>query len=273
VRIISKFRDYYDGVAANTPEDRPLYVRQPHERRIPYGDYAGRGRFATVLDALDAVPRWSEDRRPSRVEIIAFCGKLYPRFQIENQWYGSVPEFFAAVEAGTSARETIQVSGPAKVLKAHQRAVKRLRKAKLRDWTGQLVFNEEGWAAWEQQHGSRDVPVESFLFVGAPVFSVHKSARRHWNAQEERYEDVGYHLTANPALSTLGFGAVMGAQTVYQELSMFLGNQMAVQEDPDAVPKTEHTDLRFDDRSFREVAPGQRKARRKANKARKRGET
>lgn len=81
-------------------------------------------------------------------------------------------------------------------------------------------------------------------------------------------------IATNPRLADLGFQRVMDPFTCFQEIEMFLGNQLA---QTDLAPHRVGSDdviarqKGFDEQSFRTAAPGHKKENRARNRARKRG--
>jgi len=113
-----------------------------------------------------------------------------------------------------------------------------------------------------------EISMEAFRQIGAPTYAF---TFEHFY----RHNAVSIDAVANVRLASFGIQSEMDAFTAYQEISMALN---ILQDNNDPNPRVVGGDeviLRqkgFDEQSFRNAAPSERKARRKANRARKRGE-
>lgn len=109
------------------------------------------------------------------------------------------------------------------------------------------------------------VPENWLLEVGVPCIVVPTISS---------YRKTSHPIVLNPRLATLGIDKRLDPFSCFQEIAMFLGQKLAVE---DRASRTVGDDRviaaskGFDDQSFRTAAPGKKKENRKANKARKKG--
>jgi hypothetical protein len=225
MKIVSSFHDYYDGVQATDMDRTPLYLRTyaqyPREERAKT--------YTAVALRIPSIPgnldgRWSATQ--PNVGCLAFCGKRYPF------WMVGETHCYSLAQVTTATRKEIQELKGEDDLQPWQRDY--LKKLKKRldllaethheppnkysaDWG---TLNVGTWEAWQEHMKSHTIMKDDiFLHEKAPVIAVYSD----W-------------VEINPNLRKMGFQAVMDPYTAYQELSMFLGNNMAQQLDP--IPKT-----------------------------------
>jgi hypothetical protein len=102
-----------------------------------------------------------------------------------------------------------------------------------------------------------------FQDLGVPVFLVIPTSR--YGAREKN------QLILNPKLENIGVPQFIDSYTAYQELSMYVGGVLTTEKEivkitDDKILAAKHG---YDKHSFRQVAPGEKKARRKLNRERK----
>jgi len=291
MRIIDKRGrfDYYDGVQAYGVDTDLRYVRLVRnylakDAPIRAGEICRRARpphprvfpWVSELDLLEpTVPRCSE-------VVIGFCGRLYYGLRIKGrvcytaedvprairQWANEEAERRAVgwrrVQAGIKDQLWTFERKPAS-LPAH--AVREGRDT--RPWCRELMEAE--------LPGCQGVEIgsEPFAALDTPVFSIFRVSCGSGASADLRLAipPVGaYVVQANPRLAALDFQRQVPASTAYQEIAMYVGGVLpkrgpAVQEISDAIMRDEKG---FDAQSFKNVSPGERKARRRENKQRKR---
>lgn len=266
MRIITNFKDYYDGAAAIYRDDRPLYRRLTEVIRIKLDRRRDLAPLQPLLEVLHSMPYCRElegGRRTPLCHLVAFCGRFYPVYAISGVGYPSVNAFIDTVTAGRAGDSAGRGGADSEryVVELQARYARIISEEEACDppgWAGlRRPFNTKAWARWEQKHVDRTVPIDLFRHFDTPVFSVSQ-------------DEGAVVVTVNPCLADLGFMKVVVPFDTAQELDMFLGNQLARQEDPAQLSDELRRDAAgFNDRSFKEDSPG-RKANRRANKARKR---
>jgi hypothetical protein len=280
MRIVSNFKDYYDGL--QDPEDTLVW------RRF----MKGHGEIPKVLKSA-----WQTMPMPGTTDrsfngylnryIIAFCGRYYPIYKFfmhanyseysdsgiescpADGFYTNPTDLVRAIEALPEKSHSKSYDERVRDLKKRF-APRKKRKYDEYEWgetrgyrklTTTLFWSKAGWDRWQLKHKNNTISDDVFRELDAPAFVI-------WC---EKY-DKGFEIRCNPCLNEYGFAKILDPYQAYQELDMYLGNQLAKQEDP--VPHRTQELIRdahgFDDKSFKQIQPGMKKARRKANRERKR---
>lgn len=279
MRIISSFKDYYDGLCPATREETPVYLRRTAEHDTIAG--------ADPVFALATMMPRAPMNLDLRSVIVLFCGRAYPYWL---RTIGRRPraitdpgDILAALDQGTwfapagenrgdtmDAERRNQEMGrslandfaryllptrSSRSLRAVHPAFARLTPPGV---DTVYAFCPAGIAAFLQRFHRFPVPLAVHTYFDSPVIALVRS-------------ETGGHrwtLAVNPCLRDLGFASVLGAPTTAQEIDVYLGNEMARQVDP--VP--ERTDALiahahgFGMESFRNIPPGLKKLRRRQRK-------
>ncbi len=212
MRIISKFKDYYDSVQAYGIDSRPVYVRNTEKIKCHDRDNEFK-KHVTILDHIrEEMPRYERCSC-----LIAFCGIAYPFYQrYETSCYdieqlikyyqkdGGLHHQFGKKEIAHLSSEPEQ---------------KKCRKLGSY-WLGKRptyygALNRTTWRLYKQE-ATLTVPDSVFMYFKAPIIL--------------RTE---YELILNPRLNQYNFMTQVDPYTAYQELSMYIGNNLATQMDPD----------------------------------------
>lgn len=232
MRIISNFRDYYDSALCYGADPNLLYVRteQVFKRDLYSRDVKKyfpddmddilRPVFSLLTKMPEEITLSSKRfRKNFKIEItskiIGFCGILYPAMEIEDVTYYS-PQ---------SIIETL----PDKVLDSVYMTREKLE---------ELINTKEPWGfgmgwgynllsskSWEKL--TLDISSRKYddVFVGlkSPIFRFEKLVGARF-----------YQLTLNPCLKKDLFQKIKIPTDCFQEISMYVGNQLVTQEDPKA---------------------------------------
>jgi len=283
MKLITDFKDFYDVGRASDFEPTPVFERKQVEEIINTGDkrrWASLGAFAEPrlgnANRVDRVP-WHQNfdhnsySKVTRVWL-AFCGHLYFWYKWDGILFSSIAELRTYVRAKPPKHK-------------HDPDYDRV------DWRRIClleIFDEfdgrnprSPWSsppptdkAWEASGlGREPLPAELFRQEGAPYFRWGSDLRDY--ATSHVPDADGYVLTKNPSLAKLGLTRKWDALETWQQIDQYLGNEMVTQFDPnsartDELARDYHG---FDDKSFKNTAPGARKENRRRNKAEKRGET
>lgn len=263
MRLISRFHDYYDGCQRADREPTPVWTRELSMRVVRDGQLReiaelgapGRAvREAQITHGLSLCPT-----------LVAVAGQAWTLYTARAWMVPSSPtdlDAFVpywtveAIVAGCRAAHDVRYGGRPPARRSRSDNVSDLDR-----WTESPQVgvhpNDPGRARmWLGQ--TFEVPAEIHRRLGAPVFLL-----RHAQQVAEHVIQV----FTNPPLRGLGFSAVLDVPSIWQKIDTYLGNEMAVQVDPlplsDELRRDAHG---FDDTSFKQPAPGERKARRAARR-------
>jgi len=246
MRIISKFRDYYDCVQAHGQDRGLKYVRNEDEEKIGY-----RWPFPSVM-TFNSNPTWLKQN------IIGFCGKLYPCLHVAYTNYElarhSCREHatWKTEEYPTAFCFTLDEVDEFVNANYKKRDIEVYYEGKKHDYwrrsgVRQLHLKEffEKMEQEADKHQKRFEEHLSPIFVASLVGSVHRA----WEPATTKYEQK---IDWNASLREFEFMRIKDPYTAYQELSMYLGN-MAFPNKP--IPKIDDKTMAeikgFDKFSFR----------------------
>lgn len=226
MRIVSKFKDYYDSVGALDSELKPLYIRKTQVIEKHY--VPTQGLEENIWRRSYMYRPWPHKYNgdgPTQHDI-AFCGKSYAIIEHAGNFYTSVKDLHRAVMA--------------------------YKKDQLNADSWMLWAQKQNWRYLDFEYQIKPMKTEVFLRLGTPVFV---------NTNTQNPQTI-----LNPCLADLGFQKLVHPYNAYQELDMFLSNQMAQQVDPvpcrtDDLIRDQHG---FDKHSFRTSSPGKKRKRKKS---------
>ena len=201
MRIISAFKDYYDGVQRHVYNEYPQYIRETREIR-------GRWEFPTL-------PRRTIMRTNFTPYIIGFCGEIYPMIQtVHFNGNETVREFCYNIDNVDNAVKSILVKHSDYqdyiLGKTWNKTAFSKTRRHIINWFGECnqlkncthLFN---------------IPNLEHIHIHSPVFIV--KASRFLNMNDE----TSIKFTYNPPLSPMKFYRIFDSYSAYQELSMYLG--------------------------------------------------
>jgi hypothetical protein len=224
VRIVSRFKDFYDGVRALDREDTPLYVRDTQRIDLATLSIAQHRALFAQLG-----PLWGERVVPpdprmvpnaERV-VVGFCGQVFSGYLVCGEICWSLSDVEAAVLRHLPQRTQ------------HEHVIAELRSTRV--WSyGRL--NVAAWTRHVEQRPARIAPAP-FLALRAPIIVVTDSV-----------------VVVNPSLREYHFAKHLDPYAAWQELSMYLGNTLLLDAQPPPRPIDDtlraHTHG-FDKSSFR----------------------
>lgn len=263
--IISKFKDYYDGVAGQVGIDKKIiYHRETKEIGLNRNDMfeiehnlPQRNVYTHRLSRNSQyVTKEDPDYKPI---FVCFCGKLYVGYRFiwleqNNFNYDEVIEFiydketiFKRIEKNLTQKNYFNQSRDIK---------KKIAK-----------FNED----FDRLDGSNALS-KYFIQYDTPIFTFSKQD----TLGGYHYYDIRNKakvLTLNPNLTEFGFFKKFDPFTAFQELSMYIGGVLTNPETNMVEIDEEYRMLQrgLDKTSFRQQAPGKKKENRRQNKLKKRG--
>lgn len=274
MRIISKFKDYYDGVQSYGHGDDLTFVR--NQRVIPF--FTKDKEEQSLIKSLKGLgslnmpkpPNFGSSNSSSTTFIIAFCGKKYMGYKIEGNVYYSLTSFFDAVDAGTSysnidcISEDLDIKIKEERLKKHRDFVKQARSYDEVGYSDFRRFNKKFPLLGHESYRFTELCWNTWAKNNKEPSKVPESTFRNANTPIIVYEE-GKRYILNPALKDYEFGKIMDPYTAYQEIDMYLGNNMVDQFDP----SVNRTDIEIrdskgmDDWSFKTPSPGNKSRKQK----------
>ncbi len=290
MKIASKFKDYYDGLQDPTDtlvyrrveeelEVRPkglnkivdIYNRMPGNPEAHIGSWYYR-RFTTDQEAIEL----DGFLRPS---LIICCGKLYPSYKLNLEYninshldkarivkvYENLIEAYESILDLPDRTEDKAFDDKLKLAKNAARfraSDKENGSSNHRGYTDAWRPNPKGWLGFRKETQEFRVEDQVFRELNCPLFMLSLKLGK-------------VVVTLNPKLSDTSMPKIIPAWNIYQELDMFLGNNMAKQEErgftgSDEIRRDQHG---FDEWSFKQYTPGQKKLKRKANKLKKKNKS
>lgn len=294
MRIIDKRSrtDYYDGVRAYGIDEALRYVRL--QRDMPWGDAPRTVRAAYTAGMPRSEPRLAggshsggvflRDAGGDRYTLIGFCGRLYVVYVVCGMGCFSADDVERAIhEAGTRLAEHAERLAhwerAADTRKTAAALIERFNEPPSRaKWSTDLCWGNRRMCrevadTWLPTLQGVEFGSGPFVDLDTPVFSVFNDDRDRCGLGPRRVGRVGgIVVRVNPLLSSYRFQALMDPVTAYQEIAMYVGGVLPKPGPPmvtisDDIMRDEKG---FDEQSFRNVTPGERKARRRANREAKR---
>lgn len=228
MRIISNFHDYYDSVLTHGIDPNLLYIRKEQECRFWLNIGLNRQQeipkevssniykiFEPLRIILNEIPKRIvygkkfNDEILITSKIIGFCGKIHLCMEIDDINY-----FNPQMIVSKYPQELLDK------LNIKRTFLKELLDVPHSKWSDRLTY--EGWKEltekWEN-HTYDSV----FIEIGQPIFVIQKHGYR-YNSNER--------IILNPNLRKQNFQIIKSPSEAFQEISMYLGNQLVMIKDP-----------------------------------------
>lgn len=271
MRIISDFKDYYDTVLGFGSEPNLVYLRKTmvfettarlHDREEDIPQHI-RQAFRAPLKFLRQLPCVVQNREPypMRVlkipitkKIVGFCGVLFALLETNGVVVDSVDRIIPHLsdeylrEFGTNLKEASALL---------------LKKSQKLHWYSSALAQPLNCQSWDRVvdkfSGMRFDEV--FIAAGVPVFKLE------YTVNHDSCDCGVFRCTLNPPLRTEFFQKIKPPAVAFQEISMYVGNQLTRQMDPiSAVPDDIMRDEKgFDEWSFRRHREESKKNRKAKN--------
>lgn len=234
MKIISDFKDYYDTACVYGIDPSIKYVRKSviedvDMRRTGSDSYSSelaekiREAMQLFLDIPSSVnlSGYKFGTNDWGKVLIGFCGKLYPAVEVNGKFFYDYDSFLSA--AIEYIRKVIEPNNSRKE-ENFLKSIEEKFDPKY-PWRNN-VFSKDRWNTVKEKCNQ---PFHDlFIKAGCPIFSITKEV---FNAQYIRT------ITINPKLSDYNFFSVVPANEAFQNISMYLGNELATQIDPtDTIP-------------------------------------
>lgn len=194
MRIISKFKDYYDGPSYSSPQDDLVYIRK--QKKLEFNK--------NILDDNSTYCYQS-------IYYIGFCGKIYPTYSFSTSI--DVLNFFYSTEEMLKYIDDNFDEHDAEFIK-HGYCYRKWRKSKRYYWWPD--FNKVK-KAFRSDAIDQVNKLNIFEKYNVPIFSIHLYRNK-------------TELILNCNLSEVQFFRKFNTFRTYQEISMYLGNGRAARE-------------------------------------------
>jgi hypothetical protein len=223
MKIVSDFHDYYDVVRQYGVDPKLLYIRKTQELE----EYVGPADLTPLKILLERIPHQVEGIN-TRFErgLIAFCGRAHPFLRCRGSICYTTEHLVAALRKRTTAYD-VNISDDPKV-RGHlikqiisPSSPKQGRHRK--HWVPMPPYlTAESWS--HLLHSNLGIPDELHRALDCPVLLF-----------GDWYMNYRYRYTfiLNPRLNKWEFFRAVGPVEAYQKLSMYVGNNLVHQRDPE----------------------------------------
>lgn len=220
MKIVSKYKDYYDGIQSMGFDKSIVYVRHETVKSVKkpksYKSYLQNSEDTLELDRINLE---TGDYKPNQEHIdcseleVGFCGKLYPAIifkHIKNEKEIGKKVFYST---GSVLNYIKQLKKNYKSLyyrcSFYNYYLDEPTTKFLDDYFEQKKYDNT-YESWFQEF---ETPI--FIFTSDP-----DQTKRNWNIK--RNEDILY-IISNPILKEIEFYRIKDNYSAFQELSQFLG--------------------------------------------------
>jgi len=267
MRIISKFRDYYDTVQGYGIDKSIVFLRKHYNEPLKYKEFnselnRGREIWQDDRDNLLVLNHSSWNREYEinfESGLIGFCGKVYPVgiIQYFEKPFDSLTE--SKHQAVYSSDEIISFLKKIKAKKALNKFLKKLENKKY-NWFNKKTFSKEIADVFFSKMGNSDY-IKIFLNHKTPIFYVRiiGDANIKYHTDVQLKED---EILINPVLQEFNFYKIFDPYTAFQEISMFISGVLGVGTPETTTISDEDMKYKkgFDDWSFKNP-PGKKRGR------------
>jgi hypothetical protein len=219
MRIISSFKDYYDGVGAYDRESEPLYVRKSQEIELPNTEIE-----KVFCRNLISPPKSYNLEAPSKhhyvdktVGIIFFCGRLFPFYQIQYPYSLDI-SYCYNVEQYVTLMHKWNLSSKDTIIRAINSGQISLVFSGNKEYVSDSYLSYKSWARW--------------IKVFNPNLNIESGAQLPHFPTAILLPDN--RIVLNPRLNKYNFQSQIDPHTAYQEIDMYLSNLV---QDSAAIPR------------------------------------
>lgn len=239
MRVFSKFHDYYDSVQntqydeqgavwvrnsfqANKDEVQSILTLLRIEFELLYKEF--KPRDAIVLKNGYHISRLRGINHSCIACLICVAGKIYPMIEAQfrirrgNEWQ-EIDKQYYDFDSFSTGQEIME--------------------------DGCMFYHKPTYPQWFFRINREASTTKPWELLNTPVFII-RPVVRDWRSVE-------YSIEGNPELKPLGFIKILDPYTIWQEIDMFLNNQLVHEADPGNVPdKYRYIQYGFDPKwSFR----------------------
>jgi hypothetical protein len=253
MRVIDKRKDYYDTCQGFGVDPKLIYVREEREIEIPTGWRSTRKEDAFLDMVRPLLSKLFPAGDHLERGLVAFCGVAYPFYELGDKIIYTREKLIKAARsyrdpvAGPWRKENLLIELGLK----EQGRPRHRNKPPWRSYAHPRLTKKQ-WARFETEFDPH-IPDKIFLHFGAPILLI-------------KPEFAGKKtLVINPLLRPWNFASVIDPYSAYQELAMYVGNNMVCQKDPNPpIPdKIKVESKGFDNWSFRTHKDDSKKPRKK----------
>lgn len=291
MKILGKFKDYYDVVHGNDSDNRIVYHRRP--RLIEVNRYQpqyaslvhmaafrsrvqdiipGAGRsFISVFAGME--PSWTT---------ISVCGKMYPVLRTRDSYYRRAEEYnWGTLDHGLLDSNLSPMGYAGDFVRAWKNILQEEIERTPRKYSAVSPRTLAEFLEWAHSPAAEKALNSLQELMGTPLPDQTMHVENNtpvllaFRTGNPKYFSFSPPLVlADIPLEWVEMHKVVDPYTMYQEIETYMGNVLV---QPDIAPCTVGSDeiiaqqKGFDKHSFRTQAPGQKKLNRAQNRARKRG--
>ena len=201
MRVISKFRDYYDTVQMFGHDEHVIYTRHIEEVKAPLA----------LVELIDKMPYYHNGGFRASPLIVGFCGTLYPAMHI----YAGFPEFNRTTDVYAYSLPSLL-----KILRKLPDKGHRYKNFVREIYKNHWFYGRTKFNLSEMTRSKVLEPIEKlelFFKYKTPIFSVEKTGIRSYSK-----------VKLNPCLKDLDFQRVIDPYQAFQEIDMFLSGVLGI---------------------------------------------
>ncbi len=211
MHIVSNFKDYYDSASWGPADPKRVYVRKTEEIR-EFPDKI----WKKLRDERPEIPGKniiSEDQLSTG--FVLFCGQIFPYWIVGIKQHYSIKALVKALS--TYKKDEFDTYEEAT---SRKRLAKKLGTQTLKNqwWSDNPVLTEENLATYTENQ--RDRVRDYMISHNTPVIHMYRSG-------------CDLEIEKNPRLYLLNFQSIMDPATAFQEIEMFISNDLVLQRDPE----------------------------------------
>lgn len=224
MKIISKFKDYYDGLSSHDASTG-VYERTTKEIPVDWIGYAN----SCIGDEYYELS----------TGLVGFCGKVYPyvkyKYRLKNNVKGS--GFAYTLQEYEAVLKIIKKITPSRyhwmggcnIFDPYSKKSKTSKCWFEKDFQT-LIDGLPNWKTSTSGRTPEYVKLEDVYYDHkVPYFALERSTREEWTAHGWQQQ---FKLTLNPRLLDYGFQGILDPFTAHQEIEMFMNNQIVRPDDP-----------------------------------------
>lgn len=282
MRIISQFKDYYDNMIVHGSDPNIVYMRKTEViedvndlkfKILDKGILKNKNNYSIHIPCHLIIKRNPRKYLQSYNVIfdkflptysLWFCGKIYHFFEFDGVMFYDLSKLSSYITSDEFQREITDINFP-ELKHIDKDLIEENFNQKNIGFYSELGSSVLGYDSWEFAKNNRYIKDQNqidkvFIEINSPYF-VDKDVPMYTRARRSNI------LIINPNLKQYNFEKIIDPMTAYQEISMFVGNQLAKQKDPDPIntggDKILASEKGFDQWSFRTKKEDSKKNKRK----------